>query len=827
MQLTVVSCVAFFVLVVRGVNTMVDIVANKVFDAYSRLKPGNDLKGAEPNINYRKLRRFQDGTQMKKTQQRENEKVRDKYLYDIKENCVNVPVTNKRPLMGLSCYSCCPSSRDSLVTRTTQSLSLVNLFNQDSYINQNGIMHKICSDLLQVYSVKKFEYPRVEGTVLKDERLKKAIEKTAIEQFHDMKSDSDTIYKKLIKNNEDRAYKLLYDMRSTLSDFLLRFTSWVLYKLLPLFLNSVIVHPGQIEMLKKASNSGLPMIFIPLHRSHLDYIMVSFILLNRDIRSPLVAAGDNLRIPFFGSLLRGLGAFYIKRRIDPIMGRKDHVYKAVLHTYMNECLRAGHNIEFFLEGGRTRTGKPCMPKYGIFSVIVDAFMDGTIEDALLVPISMNYEKLIDGNFVREQLGEPKEMETFGLALSSIWKILNSNYGMMRIDFNQPFSLRELVKTFNTSNGKTAPTNGLKEKTVMRSRPSTTSLYGTDVVAEEHKQLVQSISNHVLYDCAASTAIMSTNAVAFLLLNKFRKGATLSQLTTALDTLRTELSRANKDVGFSGDSVDVIYYAVELLGPGLVRIENENGEETIKPVTMLPNVIELSYYSNCLMQHYVLKAILACALSMIDLQSGCVFEEELMVHCLELCDILQFEFILCKPCQTKESAIMDTIDDFVLNELILVQNTTGQENTRSKQMVEDLCGEDAIKQTPDYKINIKNQSVVERLQFLKDLLKPWLEPYCTSASCLRILVDNSMLENEITKEVLKAMKDFLVGSVVTYGESVCADPIKNSLKLFQTWDILECHAEDKIRLFYLKDHYDNDKTVRTVLTRIEKFKLAKF
>lgn len=161
-------------------------------------------------------------------------------------------------------------------------------------------MHKLCSDLLQVYSVKKFEYPRVEGTVLKDERLKKAIEKTAIEQFHDLKSDSDTIYQKLIKNNEDRAYKLLYDMRSTLSDFLLRFTSWVLYKLLPLFLNSVIVHPGQIEMLKKASNSGLPMIFIPLHRSHLDYIMVSFILLNRDIRSPLVAAGDNLRIPFFG-----------------------------------------------------------------------------------------------------------------------------------------------------------------------------------------------------------------------------------------------------------------------------------------------------------------------------------------------------------------------------------------------------------------------------------------------------------------------------------------------------------------------------------------------
>lgn len=75
------------------------------------------------------------------------------------------------------------------------------------------------------------------------------------------------------------------------------------------------------------------------------------------------------------------------------------------------------------------------------SVIVDAYMDGTIDDALLVPVSVNYEKLVDGNFVREQLGQPKQMETFGKAIKSIWSVLNSNYGMMRIDFNQPFSLR--------------------------------------------------------------------------------------------------------------------------------------------------------------------------------------------------------------------------------------------------------------------------------------------------------------------------------------------------------------------------------------------------
>lgn len=61
-------------------------------------------------------------------------------------------------------------------------------------------------------------------------------------------------------------------------------------------------------------------------------------------------------------MLRGLGAFFIKRKIDPVAGKKDIVYRALLHTYMQHALAAGHNVEFFIEGGRTRTGKPCLPK---------------------------------------------------------------------------------------------------------------------------------------------------------------------------------------------------------------------------------------------------------------------------------------------------------------------------------------------------------------------------------------------------------------------------------------------------------------------------------
>lgn len=231
-----------------------------------------------------------------------------------------------------------------------------------------------------------YPYPQVSGTVLKDDRLKSAIELSAKELLKDKKHelnqsgngnptsefDEDEYYEEMLKAQEQRAKRLLIDMRSKISDVLLRVTSWVLYKLLPCFMSGVVAHPAHIEMLKAAAKRapGAPLIFLPLHRSHLDYILVSFILLNNDIRAPIVAAGDNLRIPFFGSLLRGLGAFFIKRKIDPIAGKKDTVYRAVLHTYMQHALAAGHNVEFFIEGGRTRTGKPCLPKVYIILYIL-------------------------------------------------------------------------------------------------------------------------------------------------------------------------------------------------------------------------------------------------------------------------------------------------------------------------------------------------------------------------------------------------------------------------------------------------------------------------
>lgn len=382
-----------------------------------------------------------------------------------------------------------------------------------------------------------------------------------------------------------RAVRILHDMRSCISSSLLRLAGWILYKILSRIFSSVQVHKGQLEVLRRAADRQLPMIYLPMHRSHLDYILISFILYMNNIKPPLVAAGDNLSIPFFGSLLRGLGAFFIKRRFEPLGStRKDHVYRAVLQEYMTENLKNGHSLEFFIEGGRSRSGKACMPRNGLLSIVIDAVLEGQIEDALIVPVGVSYEKLIDGNFMAEQLGQSKVTENFSLAAKAIWSRLRSNFGNVRVDFCMPFSIKEYLHTV-TMNSSNRPVDALNDATsvalpcvacahkspvMLRALPVVRSVCDIEmVVPEDKRQAVKELAEHIVYDAFNSSALMSTNLLAFLFLTKFRKGGTINQLTSALDWLRDEIQRRKRDCGFTGDSLNAVRHAYTVLGKDLV------------------------------------------------------------------------------------------------------------------------------------------------------------------------------------------------------------------------------------------------------------------
>ncbi|XP_023291994.2 glycerol-3-phosphate acyltransferase 1, mitochondrial isoform X1 [Lucilia cuprina] len=730
---------------------------------------------------------------------------------------------------------------------------------------------------------KKFQYPQVSSLVQKDPILQRAIKQAAEqilreqqllkecaenEDLNDNKKanadgskspseqDDSQDYQNIINRQERRAISILKDMRSTLNNFLLAFTSWLLYKLLPCFLSGVVTHTQQIEMLKAASEKapGIPLIFLPLHRSHLDYIMVTFILTNNDIRSPLVAAGNNLQIPVFGELLRGLGAFFIKRKIDPVVGKKDILYRAILHLYLQHALKMGHNVEFFIEGGRTRTGKPCMPKGGILSVIVNAFMDRSIPDALLVPVSVNYEKIVDGNFVREQKGEKKVPESFGNAISGIWKALNSKYGLMRIDFNEPYSIKELVQSYN----KIAKEDGTLKiykpsARTLQHNQSTSSLYGTDVVCEEHRNLIDSISRQVVFDCAAATSVMSTNALAFLLLTRYRHGATSHEIAKGLDDLRSTL-KGRKDLGFSGDSLHIINYATDLLGENLVqRANNDIGEMIIRPKGSIESWIELAYYSNMLTPHFALQSIVLTTFHNLLPKKTEVSEEQfkkngpgiarkkLIETALENCEIYRYEYILNKPTQNLENMLEAALDELLMQNLIkpaqIDEQTEGTVETRrmaraiatyieSNDMDDDYDEENEIltnnyvnaeQDEPDLFLN--KETIVQQ-KALCEVLAPFAQTYLCVVESLFILYKNSMLETDFIKFVMKELNNKVNTHKCPYAESISTDSVRNCLKVLEKWYVIEISNQCGLRLLALGTLYETSRdSLKNIVQRI--------
>lgn len=264
--------------------------------------------------------------------------------------------------------------------------------------------------------------------------------------------------------------------------------------------------------------------------------------------------------------------------------------------------------------------------------------------------------------------------------------------------------------------------------------------------------------------------MSTNAVAFLLLHKHREGVTIERLVNSLDELRLDLNLSRKDVGFVGDSIDVINYAIDLLGPGIVRREKTNNEIRIKPETILPNVIELNYYSNTLVTHYALDSIIAIAICYLTKSNNEVKFSELLEEVLELCKLLQYEFILCKPCQQLEHVVTSCIDDLTVRHKIFLENNENEQVLKSRRIAKQFDDDDDLVEAAEkpYILNTQTESL-EYLKFLRGLVQPLIETYAITAFVLEKLVGRSLIENELVEDVIKELQLQLGQNTINYGK----------------------------------------------------------
>ena len=149
-------------------------------------------------------------------------------------------------------------------------------------------------------------------------------------------------------------------------------------------------------------------LFTPCHRSHIDYLLLSYVIYKRGLMVPYIAAGDNLNLPFVGQLLRGGGAFFIRRSFRG--------NTSVFKEYLYSILSRNTPLEYFIEGGRSRTGRLLPPKTGMLAMTVHSHLRGRAKPIVFVPTYIGYERLMEGStYVGEMQGKPKEAESiFGI-----------------------------------------------------------------------------------------------------------------------------------------------------------------------------------------------------------------------------------------------------------------------------------------------------------------------------------------------------------------------------------------------------------------------------
>ncbi len=199
-----------------------------------------------------------------------------------------------------------------------------------------------------------------------------------------------------------------------------------------------------LERVRAASKNGT-LVLLPSHKSHLDYIVLTKLLYQNHMQLPLIAAGDNLNFFPMGGVLRRAGAFFIRRSF-----RGDRLYGAVVDAYIRRLLKDGWTLEFFLEGGRSRTGKLLPPKLGLLSIVVDAALGVIGQPIHFVPVSVGYERVVEEkSYVDELSGGEKSKEDMAGLLGSA-KFIAQRYGRISVQFGELLTLDKVLSEIDPS-----------------------------------------------------------------------------------------------------------------------------------------------------------------------------------------------------------------------------------------------------------------------------------------------------------------------------------------------------------------------------------------
>ncbi len=357
--------------------------------------------------------------------------------------------------------------------------------------------------------------------------------------------------------------------------------------------SAVEVDEAGIERLREHAKEGT-LILLPSHKSHMDYIVLAWILYRHKMPLPSVAAGDNLNFFPLGPIFRRAGAFFIRRKFSG-----DRLYSAVVDAYVRRLIRDGSPLEFFLEGGRSRTGKLLAPKLGLLSIVVDAALGVPTRTTWFCPVSIGYERFIEEKaFVRELSGGEKSREDVRGLVRSM-DLMVGRYGRLSVQFGRPLSLGDVLLDVDAA-----------------SRPDDLARMSPP----KRRAVIARLAYRVMNEINAVTAVTPGSLVAAALLSHDKRGlghddlvAVCQQLARTLRRFGARFSPSLADASAQGGiRSSALTEAIEMFSRAGHVEARRVGEEVIYVVPAEAR-LSLDLAKNVIIHFFASRAVIATAL----------------------------------------------------------------------------------------------------------------------------------------------------------------------------------------------------------------------
>lgn len=532
-----------------------------------------------------------------------------------------------------------------------------------------------------------------------------------------------------LSSTHKKAARYIKEIAANYNLKVINFGNWILTWMFKNIFEDLIVNQSEIDRMREKSTEA-PLILVPCHKSHLDYLLLPYVMFRNNMPCPHIAAGKNLSFWPLGPLFRGGGAFFLRRTF-----KGAPLYAKIFSAYLEKLLFEGFNIKIFIEGGRSRTGKLLSPKPGGIAMLINAYNNKACENLYFVPIYIGYDHVLEEDaYLKEIEGGKKNPENLK-GLIHARKFLKKKYGKVYMKFDEPISLK----------------NYIKERGIDFSRTSN----------EDYIKFVKNFGYKLINAINQNSVATPHGIIASAVLNCSKNSFTKKQLLLRVETYMNLLIFINAELSdtLQVDPDNTLNSVIHnFLSREFIELADEDDKEITEHTVFIVKDNKraiLDYYKNSVISFFIRYAYTAMAI--LEMDRFQFNSSDLIVRYKFLEKMLMEEFFFDED-RTCEQNISICIKGFI-NEGILVP------------------------EMPESDLFQITSQGLKKLKWFAIFLLPFFESYLTVLQYFEKYEANKHDEKERIKKIHSIGTKLYKGSLITLKESLSQVTYKNAVHFF--------------------------------------------